>query len=120
MELKLEPADESFRQDVRGFVRGALPDSIRHKVESGLRLEKEDYVAWQKILHEKGWIAPAWPVERGGTDWTPLQRFLFEQELGLAGAPAVIAFGVKMVGPVLTQIWHRGAKEPLSAAHPQQ
>ena len=101
MELKLEPADEAFRQEVRAFAQSAVPAAIRRKVEMGLRLAKEDYVAWQKILYDKGWIAPAWPAEEGGSGWTALQRFLFEEELGLAGAPPVIPFGLKMVGPVL-------------------
>ena len=101
MDLKLSPADEAFREEVRAFVRRALPESIKRKVEMTQRLAKDDYVTWQKILHAQGWIAPAWPVEWGGTGWSPLQRFLFEEEMGLAGAPPVSPFGLKMVGPVL-------------------
>ncbi|MGI9333505.1 MAG: acyl-CoA dehydrogenase family protein [Gammaproteobacteria bacterium] len=101
MDLKFEPADEAFRQEVRAFAQAALPPAIKHKVEMGLSLTKDDYLTWQKILHAQGWIAPGWPVEHGGTGWTALQRYLFEEEMGLAGAPAVIPFGVKMVGPVL-------------------
>lgn len=101
MELKLTDQEADFRREVHAFVEESLPPDIKRKVELGLRLQKQDYVGWQKILHEKGWIAPNWPVEHGGTGWTPKQRFIFEEELGLGAAPPIVAFGLHMVGPVL-------------------
>ena len=50
---------------------------------------------------EKGWVAPHWPVEWGGTDWTVVQRYIFEEECGAAGCPPIVAFGVRMCAPVL-------------------
>jgi alkylation response protein AidB-like acyl-CoA dehydrogenase len=58
---------------------------------------------WHMALYEKGWIAPNWPVEDGGIDWTATQRFIFDDECGLAGTPRLSPFGVSMVGPVLMQ-----------------
>jgi alkylation response protein AidB-like acyl-CoA dehydrogenase len=78
-----------------------FPADIRHKVDNGIRLEKADYVRWQKILHKQGWMAPNWPVEYGGTGWTPTQKYIFAMEMGLVGAPEPVAFGVKMVAPVI-------------------
>ncbi len=101
MDLQLSEEDAAFRDEVRAFVAAELPPEIRRKVELGQRLGKQDYLRWQKILYEKGWIAPAWPREHGGTGWTPLQRFIFEEELALAAAPRIIPFGLHMVGPVL-------------------
>ena len=111
MELKLSEADAAFRQEVRNFVEAKLPPEIRRKVELGLRLGKDDYVIWQKILHEKGWIAPAWPKEQGGTGWTPVQRYIFEEELALGATPPIIAFGLHMVGPVLLAFGSQAQKE---------
>ncbi len=111
MELKLSEADAAFRQEVRNFVEANLPPEIRRKVELGLRLGKDDYVTWQKILHEKGWIAPAWPKEQGGTGWTPVQRYIFEEELALGATPPIIAFGLHMVGPVLLAFGGQAQKE---------
>jgi alkylation response protein AidB-like acyl-CoA dehydrogenase len=101
MEIELDAAHAAFRDEVRRFIEENLPQAIRAKVAAGKRLDKEDHVAWQRILHRKGWMAPGWPVEHGGTGWTPLQRMIFETELGRAPAPPVIAFGVTMVGPVI-------------------
>jgi alkylation response protein AidB-like acyl-CoA dehydrogenase len=101
MEIKLDPAHEAFRDEVRRFIDENLPADIRARVESGKHLGKEDHVVWQRILDRKGWMAAGWPVEHGGTGWTPLQRFIFEHELGSAPTPPIVAFGVTMVGPVI-------------------
>jgi alkylation response protein AidB-like acyl-CoA dehydrogenase len=101
MRLSFTPEDEAFRQEVREFVRTQLPADIRQKVELGLRLEHADYVAWFNRLEARGWLTPGWPVEHGGPGWTPLQRYLFDEETLLGGAPRIIASGIQMLGPVL-------------------
>ena len=83
MDLSMSPEDLAFQREVRSFIEANFPADIREKVVQGRRLVKDDYVRWQKILHGKGWMAPAWPVEHGGTGWTPFQRYLFEEELSL-------------------------------------
>ena len=102
MGLKFSPADEAFRQGVRTFVRTHLPDRIRDKVAAHRPLDKEDYLDWHRLLAAKGWVAPGWPVEHGGTGWTPVQTYIYEEELDLANAPRVPAFGPRMVAPVIT------------------
>ncbi|MFL5282980.1 MAG: acyl-CoA dehydrogenase family protein [Rhodopila sp.] len=93
--------DDSFRQEVRAFIQSDLPADLRDRVLLGKVLEREDYDRWQKILHRRGWIAGHWPQQYGGCDWTPLQRWIFEEETTQAGAPWVIPFGVNYVGPVI-------------------
>ena len=41
---------------------------------------KEDYLAWHKLLYKKGWVAPLWPKEYGGTGWNVTQRYIFNEE----------------------------------------
>ncbi len=101
MKLAFSTADEAFRQDVRAFVRAQLPEAIRRKVELGMRLEHADYVSWFNTLEARGWLTPGWPVEHGGPGWTHLQRYLFDEECLLGGAPRLIASGIQMLGPVL-------------------
>jgi alkylation response protein AidB-like acyl-CoA dehydrogenase len=101
MQLKFSAADEAFRQEVRSFVQARLPADIRRKVELGLRLEHQDYVTWFNILEGKGWLTPGWPVAHGGPGWSHVQRYIFDEETLLAGAPRIIASGIQMLGPVL-------------------
>ena len=101
--MDLEFTDElrNFQQEVRAFIEERLPVDLRKKVERFLKLGKEDYLRWQDVLAEKGWLVYSWPVEHGGTGWSPVQRYIFEEEMGRANAPRIIPFGPKMVGPVI-------------------
>lgn len=101
MHIDLSAADKTFRAEVREFIAARLPSDIRRRVEGGLALGREDYATWHRILHEKGWAAPAWPREHGGPGWTPMQRYVFDSEIAAADAPRVMPFGVSMVGPVI-------------------
>ena len=103
-------AAEEFRAEVRRFTH-QLPADLRHKVMNNLKLEKEDYVCYLKLLHEQGWAVGHWPREYGGCDWTPLQRFIFEEETSEAGAPWLIPFGVNYVGPILYTFGSQAQKE---------
>ena len=101
--MDLEFTDElrDFQREVREFIEERLPADIREKVKRFLTLGKEDYLRWQDILVERGWLVYTWPVEHGGTGWSPVQRYIFEEESGRANAPRIIPFGPKMVGPVI-------------------
>jgi alkylation response protein AidB-like acyl-CoA dehydrogenase len=101
MDIEFSKEDLAFRDEVRAWVEANLPRDIRDKMDLGQPLEKDDFVRWQKILFQKGWAAPDWPVEYGGTGWSLTRRYIFDDELGRAGAPPVMAFGLKMVGPVI-------------------
>ncbi len=99
--MQFSRAEEDFREEVRAFIRDELPPDVRHKVVSGMEIAKDDYMRWHRALHERGWVAPTWPEEHGGAGWTPVQRYIFDEEAGLAGAPRLSGFGLGMVGPVL-------------------
>lgn len=99
MDAEFKPEDLAFRDEVRQFISEALTDDIRNRLAHGMN--KEAIVEWQKKLYEKGWIAPNWPAEFGGTGWNSTQKFIFENEVAAAGAPSVIPFGLKMVAPVI-------------------
>jgi alkylation response protein AidB-like acyl-CoA dehydrogenase len=101
MDLTYTGDDLAFRDQVRAFLDAELPADLRHKVLNQLRLHKDDYVRWHRILARQGWAAPGWPREYGGPGWTPVQRHIFEEECARAGTPPVLPFGVNMVAPVI-------------------
>ena len=74
MNLEFSPEEIAFRDEVRTFIAENYPDN---GVERGARdLTREEFLAWHKVLAKKGWAAPAWPVEYGGTGWTATQRYI--------------------------------------------
>lgn len=103
MNLTLTPEQQAFRDEVRAFLRDNLTDDLRQgqRFTSGVYPEPEISAPWQRKLNEKGWLVPLWPRELGGTDWTAVERFIFEVECALAGAPLVHPMGVRLVGPVI-------------------
>ena len=74
MHVSFSDTELAFRDEVRSFFRNEYPADIREARENGGELSPEMQVRWQKILYEKGWAAPNWPEEYGGTGWTPVQK----------------------------------------------
>src|SRR5215471_15017215 len=101
MDLNYSTEEAAFRDEVRGWLRANLPDDLRDKVVNYRELSRDDLLRWHKILARKGWVAPDWPQEWGGTGWNVVQRYIWEEECGAAGTPPVVPFGVRMVAPVL-------------------
>jgi hypothetical protein len=101
MDLNYSQEESAFRDEVRGWLKANLPQDLRDKIASYAELSRDDLLRWHKILAKKGWVAPAWPKEWGGTDWNVVQRYIFEEECGFAGTPPLIPFGLSMCGPVI-------------------
>ncbi len=101
MDLSLKPGHREFADEVRAFTRANLAPATREKTFSGKHYDKDDHGLWQQALGKKGWLPYTWPKKFGGPGWDVTQRFLFENVLAEEGAPRIIPFGVKMVGPVI-------------------
>jgi alkylation response protein AidB-like acyl-CoA dehydrogenase len=99
--MSFSAEDRAFQREVRGFLQGNIPAATRDNVDRGRHITQAEIVAWQKILYARGWAAPAWPLEYGGTGWSLARRYLFAKELGLNGAPNTPPFGLGLVGPVI-------------------
>ena len=103
MDLEWTAEDLSFRDEVRDFLAAELSADMRaaRRRMTSVYSPPELALAWQAILHRRGWAAPAWPVEWGGCDWTLSQRYIFASELAAADAPPLSPMGIGMCGPVL-------------------
>jgi len=101
VDLNYSADEAAFREEVRAWLGANLPPDLKDKMASYAHLSKDDLLRWHRILAAKGWVAPAWPREWGGTGWNVVQRYIFEEELGYAGAPPLIPFGLAMCAAVL-------------------
>ncbi|MBA6293627.1 acyl-CoA dehydrogenase family protein [Colwellia sp. MB3u-70] len=101
MNLNFTAQEKDFQQEVQQFLQEKLPKDIAEKTKNALHLSKDECNQWQKILYKQGWAGVNWPVEHGGTGWTPTQKYIFANECAKAGGPDVIPFGLKMVAPVI-------------------
>jgi alkylation response protein AidB-like acyl-CoA dehydrogenase len=131
--FQFEQAASEFRQHVRQRIAEILPQDIKDRNCRVLAMSSncKDQRRWLAAMDAEGWSVPAWPVQYGGTDWTAMQRFIFEDEMYAADAPEFNWIGSHMVGPVLytfgseaqrerflppirdgREIWAQGFSEP--------
>ena len=101
MNLDLTPEQSAFRDEVRAFFAENVPESFKSRVRAGMRLEPHEFTQWQKLLHARGWGAPSWPKEYGGTGWDPTQLYIFETEASRADAPVQFHQGLELIGPII-------------------
>ena len=103
MDLLLSPEDLAFRDEVRAFLADNLTPDMRRSIDltTGFLVEPDVTIELHRALHRKGWSVPHWPVEYGGTGWSPVQRYIFDLECGRAGAATYNASGSHFVGPVI-------------------
>jgi alkylation response protein AidB-like acyl-CoA dehydrogenase len=103
MELAFTPENDRFRAEVRDFFEGALTDELRaaRRFMTSVYCDYDTGMQWQRILLDKGWLVPSWPVEYGGTGWTLTQRYIFNCERARANPPPVSPMGLSMLGPAL-------------------
>jgi alkylation response protein AidB-like acyl-CoA dehydrogenase len=111
VDLNYSPEETAFREEVRGWLSANLPQDLKQKVASYAHLSKDDLLRWHRMLAKQGWVAAAWPKEWGGTGWNVVQRYIFEEELGYAGAPPLIPFGLTMCAAVLLRFGTEAQKK---------
>jgi len=109
--LPTAQSDAAFRAEVRQYCERELPAHVRAKVRANLFLDKQDYLDFLHSLIPRGWVAGHWPTAWGGCAWTPMQRFIFEEESAAGGAPWLIPFGISYVGPVIFTFGSQAQKD---------
>ena len=113
MDLSWSEADAAFRDEVRDFLAARLTPDLQRagRLMTSVYSDHEASMEWQRILHERGWAAPAWPVEHGGCDWTLTQHYIFSRESQLAGAPSLSPMGIRMVAHAIVKFGTPAQKE---------
>jgi len=101
MNVDFSKEELAFQEEVRTFFKDKYPADLKQKSNNGIALLREDHIRWQKILFEQGWSTINWPVEFGGTGWSPVKKHIYADEMAQANAPDMVPFGVKMVAPVI-------------------
>ncbi|MGV8995468.1 MAG: acyl-CoA dehydrogenase family protein [Parvibaculaceae bacterium] len=103
MDLAMKAEDVAFRDEVRAFLKDNLSEDLKAhaRLTPGILADQDLRVEWLRRLNARGWAAPSWPKQYGGTGWNVMQRFLWSSECASVGAPAGSNMGLAMVGPTL-------------------
>jgi len=101
MDYRFSQEDETFRQEVRAFLREEVPADWDHEP---FELNDETWPfarAFTKKLASKGWVAPAWPVEYGGLGLGYMKQVVLSEEMAYRRAPNTSLIGVNYAGPTV-------------------
>ena len=103
MDLFFTPAEEAFRTELRAWLRENLPSDGDSSRELPTLAEEVTVLrAWQRRLHDGGWVGIHWPREYGGRGASVVEHYIFQEEIAAARAPEIInRIGVNLVGPTL-------------------
>lgn len=118
MDHLLTPETRAFRDEVCDFLRDNLPVDLARAARraTSVFIHPDISLAWQRILHARGWVAPDWPVDYGGPGWDGIRRYIFAEECARAHAPSLAPQGLKMVAPVII---HYGSAAQKAALLPR-
>ena len=111
MNLSFTPEEIAFRERMREFFTTEIPASIRAHIERGEHVPREDQITSQRILNAAGLAVPHWPKAWGGQDWSPVQIYIWQDEMQQACVPPPLGFNANMVGPVIAQFGSEAQKQ---------
>ncbi len=110
MDFRDSPEEAAWRAEVRAWLEANAPKKANDDdVPNPLGEDPDDpqaFVAkakaWQKKLNDAGYAAITWPKEYGGREATPMQAFIFGDEMGRFDVPTgVYTIGLGMIGPTI-------------------
>ena len=103
MNLQFTQEELNFQKEVKGWIKENYPEDMKERYMGSPNghVTKDEHMKWQQALYAKGWAGINWPKEYGGAAFTASQKFMFNKEMSAASAPSVVAFGEKMVAPVI-------------------
>jgi alkylation response protein AidB-like acyl-CoA dehydrogenase len=99
---------DAFRRELVDYMQAHCPPWIAEIVRTNQKLGRREWSEWQRILNARGWGAPNWPREHGGTGWDLRQRYIFEEVSAELDCPPLYHHGIGHIGPV---IMHFGTPE---------
>ncbi len=101
MDYRFSDEEESFRAEVRSFLRAELPEDWDYDPFE-LNEERWPFARdFTRKLAAKGWLAPAWPVEYGGQGMPFMQQVVLSEEVAYHRAPNTSLIGVTYAGPTI-------------------
>ena len=140
MDFTLTPEQQSFRDEVRSWLKKNLPKDWTSRVQAASDVPREEAYnflrQWQRKMYEAGFVGLTWPKESGGRGLTFMEEMILQEEMALAKAPPVLnILAVGMAGPTINaygteeqkkryppkmlsceEIWCQGYSEPNSGS----
>lgn len=112
---------EIFRQETRSWLEENGPKGLRDRTATDIEgvwagkkwvPEHPDERVWLERMGAKGWTAPTWPTEYGGGGLSKEEAKVLAEEMRvLRLPPALVGFGLTMIGPTLLRFGNEEQKK---------
>ncbi len=105
MDIQFTQKEESFRREIRDFLKDTLPEDWDPLGQAGKSPEESHAFTRQmtQALADKGWLTLAWPKEYGGQARSIMEQVIYNEEMSYKNVPGTeLGTGaISWVGPVL-------------------
>lgn len=106
MDFRFSEEEESFREEIRAFLKEELPSERRKREQAGeatygVSSYMASYTGFVLKLVERGWVAVHWPKEYGGQGWPIMKQVIFNEEMAYHRAPRPDFMGLNIAGPAI-------------------
>ncbi len=110
---------EAFRAETRAWLEANCPASMRTPMTDDEAVwggrnavyKNPDSKVWLERMGAKGWTAPTWPADYGGGGLSKDEAKILQEELRrIRARPALLSFGLWMLGPVLLEFANEDQK----------
>ena len=107
MDLDFTPEQKAFRDELRAYFARLMTESLVKELRSDTEGGGPLFRAAMKQMGRDGLLGVGWPREHGGQGRTPIEQFIFADEIQTAGFPLPF-LTLNTVGPTLR---HFGTEE---------
>jgi alkylation response protein AidB-like acyl-CoA dehydrogenase len=105
MDFSLSASELAFRDEIRAWLATNAPadyGTAGWAEPADAAARHRDSQAWVRKLHQGRWAAVSWPKQYGGRDATPMEQFLFSEEMAARRTPVpMTVIGIGMAGPTI-------------------
>jgi len=113
---------DEFRAEARAWIAANYPADLKGKAPAtdpeavwggrAFAASDDPQIRWMRAMATRGWTAPTWPKAYGGGGLSTAEAKALEKELAAAKCrPALMSFGLWMLGPVLLEYANETQKQ---------
>ena len=102
MELDFTTEQRKFRDELRGYFADMMTDALTRELSSGGEGGGPEFREAMKRMGRDGLLGISWPKRYGGQERSPVEQFIFVDEIQAAGFPLPF-LTLNTVGPTLRE-----------------